>query len=154
MEVFAVLEENINSVVLTYTPGVCVFPARSGFTPGWVYVLVGGGATCLISPMLGACIVGVCCVLHCTGAPHSQNAMSLSWECNLLFVCTTRIFIEDTRYIIAKFSLVLWLLTVFLICCVFYLTLGPQMYPLVFWQYTVAVYCFSALCSCVCSCLV
>ena len=41
---FAVLEENINSLVLTYTPGVCVFPAHFGFTPQWVYVHVGGGA--------------------------------------------------------------------------------------------------------------
>jgi len=37
------LEENINSLVLTDTPDVCVFPARSGFTPGLVYVHVGGG---------------------------------------------------------------------------------------------------------------
>jgi len=51
LEVFAVLEENINSLVLTYSPGVCVFPAHSGFTPGWVYVHVGGGAVCLISPL-------------------------------------------------------------------------------------------------------
>jgi hypothetical protein len=63
----------MNSLVLTYTPGVCVFPARSGFTPGWVYVHVGGGAVCLISPILGTCIVAVCFVLHCTGRPHSQN---------------------------------------------------------------------------------
>ena len=26
----------------------CLFPARSGFTPGWVYVHVGGGVACLI----------------------------------------------------------------------------------------------------------
>jgi len=26
-----------------YAPNVSVFPARSGFTPGWVYVYVGGG---------------------------------------------------------------------------------------------------------------
>ena len=30
------------SLVLTYIRGVCVFPARSGFTPGWACVLVGG----------------------------------------------------------------------------------------------------------------
>ena len=34
----------MNSLVLTYIPGVCVFPARSGFTPGWAYLLVGGCA--------------------------------------------------------------------------------------------------------------
>jgi len=32
------LEENINSLVLTYALGVSLFPARSGFTPGWAYV--------------------------------------------------------------------------------------------------------------------
>jgi len=32
-----------------YVPGVSVFPAHSGFTPGWVYVHVGGGTACLIS---------------------------------------------------------------------------------------------------------
>jgi len=36
LENFAVLEENINSLVLTHALGVSVFPARSGFTPGWV----------------------------------------------------------------------------------------------------------------------
>jgi len=93
LEVFALLEGNINSLVLTYTPGVCVFPAHFGFTPGWVYVHVGGGAACLISPILGTCIVGVCCVLHCTGRPHSQNTMSLCWECNLL-LCVPLILID------------------------------------------------------------
>ena len=83
LEVFAVLEENINSLVFTHTSGVCVFPAHSAFTPGWVYVHVGGG-TCLSFPILGTCIVGVCCVLHRTCRPHSQNTMSLCWECNLL----------------------------------------------------------------------
>jgi len=43
------VEENIHSLALTYAPCVSVFPARSGFTPGWVYVHVGGGAACLIS---------------------------------------------------------------------------------------------------------
>jgi len=33
---YAVLKETINSPVLTYAPGVGVFPPRSGFTPGWV----------------------------------------------------------------------------------------------------------------------
>jgi len=37
---------NINSLVLTYASGVIVSPARSFFTPGWVYVRVGGGAHC------------------------------------------------------------------------------------------------------------
>ena len=54
----------MNSLVLTYTPGVCVFPVPSGFTPGWVYVHVGGGAMCLISPKLSTCIVGI--LLSCT----------------------------------------------------------------------------------------
>ena len=56
----------MNSLVLTYIPGVCVFPARSGFTPGWAYVLVGGCAACLIGPRLGTCIVGffMCLALH------------------------------------------------------------------------------------------
>jgi len=41
---------NINSLVLTYAPGVSVFPATSGFTPGWVYVHAGGGHTLLSLP--------------------------------------------------------------------------------------------------------
>ena len=31
---------------LAYAPGVSVIPARSGFTPRWVYVYVGGGTHC------------------------------------------------------------------------------------------------------------
>ena len=97
----------MNSLVLTYTPGVCVFPACSGFTPGWVYVHVGGGTACLISPKLGTCIVGFCCVLHCTSRPHIRNTMSLCWECNLLFVGTTIYSLKKLRYTIVEFSLVL-----------------------------------------------
>ena len=41
LENFAVLGENINSLVLTYAPGNSVFPTRSGFTPGWVCVHMG-----------------------------------------------------------------------------------------------------------------
>ena len=60
------LEENMNNLILTYTPGVCVFPARSGFNPGWDYVHVGGDVACLISPKLGSCIIGLllCLLLH------------------------------------------------------------------------------------------
>ena len=90
----------MNSLVLTYTPGVCVFPARSGFTPGWVYVHVGGGTACFIGPLLGTCIAGVCCVLYCTGRPHSQNTMSVCWECNLLFLCATIYSLKKLRFIV------------------------------------------------------
>ena len=38
LENFVVFEENINSLVLTYAPGVNVFPTRSGFTPTWTYI--------------------------------------------------------------------------------------------------------------------
>ena len=130
-----------------------MFPAHSSFTPGWVYVHVGGGPACLLSPILGTCIVEVCCVLHHTGKPYSQNTVSLCWECNFLFACTTIYSLKKLRYIIVKFSLVLWLCTVFLIWWVFYLTDGPRMYPAVFWHYTV-VYCFSAVCSCFLLCTV
>jgi hypothetical protein len=56
----------MNSLVLTCIPGVCVFPASSGFTRGWAYVLVGGCAACLICPRLGTFIVGffMCLALH------------------------------------------------------------------------------------------
>jgi len=63
----------MNNLVLTYAPGVSVFPSRSGFTPGCVYVHVGGGAARLISPILGTFIVGGCCVQHCTGRRYSQK---------------------------------------------------------------------------------
>ena len=43
----------MNSLVLTYIPGVCVFPARSGFTPGWAYVLNGLRAQSRVSPVVG-----------------------------------------------------------------------------------------------------
>ena len=33
---------------LVYAPGVSVFPARSGFTPGLVYFYVGGGTLLLL----------------------------------------------------------------------------------------------------------
>ena len=56
----------MNNLILTYTPGVCVFPARSGFNPGWAYVHVGGDVACLISPKLGTCVIGflLCLLLH------------------------------------------------------------------------------------------
>jgi len=57
---FAVLEENINSLILTYAPGVSVFLARSGFTPGCVCVHVGGGTHCCCCPVL---FVTVCSCL-------------------------------------------------------------------------------------------
>jgi hypothetical protein len=73
----------MNSLVLTYIPGICVFPARSGFTTVLAYVLVSGCAACLICPRLGTCIVGFfLCVLNCTRRRHIQNTMSLLWECN------------------------------------------------------------------------
>ena len=55
-------EMTLEAQSLAYIPGVCVFPARSGFTPGWAYVLVGGCAACLICPRLGTCIVGFLCL--------------------------------------------------------------------------------------------
>jgi len=42
---------------LAYAPGVSVFPACSGFTPGWVYVRVDGGAACLISLIYWALVM-------------------------------------------------------------------------------------------------
>ena len=68
---FAVLEETINSLVLTYAPGVSVFPARSGFTPGWMYVHVSGDTHCCCCHVL---FLTVCsCVLHCTAIVHRQT---------------------------------------------------------------------------------
>ena len=49
---------------LAYAPVVSVFPARSGFTPGWVYVHVCGGTHCSCCPVL---FLTVCsCFLLCT----------------------------------------------------------------------------------------
>ena len=73
-------EMTLEAQSLAYIPGVCVFPARSGFSPGWAYVLVGGCAACLICPRLGTCRIFD--VLHCTSRRHSQNTMSLLWEYN------------------------------------------------------------------------
>jgi hypothetical protein len=68
---FAVLEETINSLVRTYAPGVSVFPARSGFTPGLVYVRVGGGTHCCCCHVL---FLAVCsCFLHCTALVHRET---------------------------------------------------------------------------------
>ena len=70
-KIFAVLEENINNLLLTYTPGVSVFPARSGFTPGWVYVHVGGGTHCCFYRVL---FLTVCsCFLLCTAIVHHET---------------------------------------------------------------------------------
>jgi len=41
---------------LAYAPGVSVFPARSGFTPGWVYVHVGGGTHCCCRVLFLLCV--------------------------------------------------------------------------------------------------
>ena len=69
---FAVLG-NINSLVLTYAPGVSVFPARSGFTPGWVYVHVGGGTHCCCRVLF----LTVCsCILHCTAIVHRETLVT------------------------------------------------------------------------------
>ena len=59
-------EMTLQAQSLAYIPGVCVFPAHSGFTPGWAYVLVVGCAACLICPRLVTCIVGflMCLALH------------------------------------------------------------------------------------------
>ena len=59
-------EMTLEAESLAYIPSVCVFPARSSFTPGWTYILVGGCAACLICPTLGTCIVGflMCLALH------------------------------------------------------------------------------------------
>ena len=70
LENFTVLEETINSLVLTYAPGVSVFPARSSFTPGWVYVHVGGGTRCCCRvPFLTVCS----CFLLCTATVHRET---------------------------------------------------------------------------------
>ena len=74
---FAVLG-NINSLVLTYAPGVSVFPARSGFTPGWVYVHVCGGTHCCCCRVL---FLTVCsCFLHCTVTVHCETLVTLLIE--------------------------------------------------------------------------
>ena len=115
----------MNSLDLIYTPGVCVFPARSGFTPGWVYVHVVSGAACLICPKLGTFVAGFCCVLRCNSRPHSQNTMSHCWECNLLFVGTSIYSLKKLWYTIVEFSMVFWLRIFLLICCAFFLLIVP-----------------------------
>ena len=62
-------EENINNLVHNYAPGVCVFPARSDFTPRWVYVHVGDGDACLISLIYWALVLLECVV--CCSAQHT-----------------------------------------------------------------------------------
>jgi len=55
---------------LAYAPGVSVFPARSSFTPGWVYANVGGGTHCCC-PVL---FFTVCsCFLLCTAIVHHET---------------------------------------------------------------------------------
>ena len=78
-----------------------------------MYAHVSGGAACLSSPILGACIVGVC-VLHCTGSPHNRNTMSLCWECTLWFSGTTLLLLLCTvsRQCVAVFFCALLLFTV------------------------------------------
>ena len=62
---------------LAYAPGVSVFPARSGFTPGWVYVHVGGGTHCCC-PVL---FLTVCSYfLHCTAIVHREMFVTLLIE--------------------------------------------------------------------------
>jgi len=61
LENVAVFEENISSLVLTYTSGVCVFPARFGFPVGVcmpMYLLVPCISSVLCNGHLYCCTVG------------------------------------------------------------------------------------------------
>jgi len=153
LEIFAVLGENINNLVLTYTLGICVFPACSGFVPGWVYVHVGGGATYLSVPYWALVLLEfvVCCTVlvdltvrtlyHCVG--------------NVICYCGYHyLFIEETKvcycHIFTGIMAAHRLPNLVCIC----LTDGPRMHPVVYWHYTTAVYCFSAVCSCFLLCTV
>ena len=49
-------EMTLDAQSLAYIPGVCVFPASSGFTPAWPYILV-GGSVAYVSSVLDWAIV-------------------------------------------------------------------------------------------------
>jgi len=79
---------NINSLVLTYAPGISVLPARSGFTPGWVYVHVGGGTHCCCCRVL---FLTVCsCFLHRTAIVHRETLVTILIESFVHFVAPIR----------------------------------------------------------------
>jgi hypothetical protein len=104
---------------LAYAP--CVeFPARSGFTLGWVYVHVGGGPACLISLVYLALVLLEFVV--CSTAPVDLTVRTL-YHCvgNVICYFMYHYLLKKLWSIIVKFSLVLWLPTVFLILCVFIL---------------------------------
>ena len=58
---------------LAYAPSVSVFPVRSGFTPGCVYVRVGGGTPCCCRVLF----LKVCsCCLRCTAVAHRETLVT------------------------------------------------------------------------------
>jgi len=64
---------------LAYAPSVSVFPARSGFTPGWVYVHVGCGTHCCCC--CHVLFLTVCsCFLNCTAIVHHEKFVTLLVE--------------------------------------------------------------------------
>ena len=108
---------------LAYAP--CVeFPARSGFTLGWVYVHVGGGPACLISLVYLALVLLEFVV--CSTAPVDLTVRTL-YHCvgNVICYFMYDYLLKKLWSIVVKFSLVLWLPTVFLILCVFILLIVP-----------------------------
>ena len=132
---------------LAYAP--CVeFPARSGFTLGWVYVHVGGGPACLISLVYLALVLLEFVV--CSTAPVDLTVRTL-YHCvgNAICYFVYVYLLKKLWYIIVKFftGIMAAYRPPNMVCI--YRTDGPRMYPVVFWHYTVvAMYCFSAVCSC------
>ena len=105
---------------LAYAPGVSVLPARSGFTPGWVYVHVCGGAACLTSLIYWALVLLEFVV--CSTALVDLTVRTL-YHCirNVICYIMYHYLLKKLWCIIVKFSPVLWLRTVLLIWCVFIL---------------------------------
>ena len=128
---------------LAYAPGVSVFPARSGFTPGWVYVHVDGGAVCLISLIYWALVLLEFVV--CSTALVDLTVRTL-YHCagNVLCYFMYHYLLKKLWCVIVKFFTgIMATYRLSNLVCI-YLTDGPRIYPVVFWHYTVvAMYCFS-----------
>jgi len=60
---------------LAYAPGVSVFPARSGFSPGWVYFHVGGGTHCCCCRVLFRTVCS--CFLHRVAVVHRETLVTV-----------------------------------------------------------------------------
>ena len=124
-----------------------MFPARSSFTPGWVYVHVGGGAVSLISLKYWALVLLEFVV--CTALVDLTVRTLYDCVGNAICYYMYHYLFEKARCIVFRFFTgIMAAYHLPNLECI-YPTDGPRIYPMVFWYYTVVCrVLFLTVCSC------